>query len=402
MNRRISRSDRAARSRATIRKGGSRAFVVALTALLTLLLLPMGTSAQDDWAAPRTVLIPETGHTIDGVFLDSWREWGGISAFGNPITPELEEKGRIVQYYEYARFEYVPDDPNGQVVHFGAIGRELKPTTVFRSKPFMANKGEDQGGLTRIADELRAWAPVTGSEARVPDSPTRVYIAETQHTVQNAFKNFWESTGGAEYLGNPITEEFQRDSVTYQIFERGKLSWTSAAGVKMEPVGSILVKQYGLETKPLPNADDYPVYSEDLFIPPAPVVPQIPSNPGGERWVYVNLSSQYMIAYEGDLAVNETYVSTGRPGFDTPPGTFYVNYTLESQTMEGVLGGEYYYVPDVPYVMYFTDVGHAIHGAYWHSNFGAVMSHGCINLPMWFAEWLYYWAPGGMRIEITY
>ena len=84
-----------------------------------------------------------------------------------------------------------------------------------------------------------------------------------------------ESTGGAEYLGNPITEEFQRDSVTYQIFERGKLSWTSAAGVKMEPVGSILVKQYGLETKPLPNADDYPVYSEDLFIPPAPVVPRL-------------------------------------------------------------------------------------------------------------------------------
>jgi lipoprotein-anchoring transpeptidase ErfK/SrfK len=402
MDRRISRSDRAARSRATIRKGGSRALIVALTALLALTLFPLGTSAQDDWAAPRTVLIPETGHTIDGVFLDSWREWGGASAFGNPITPELEENGRIVQYYEFARLEYVPDDPNGQMVHFGAIGRELKPTTVFRSKPFMATKEKDQSGLTQIADELRAWAPVTGSEARIPDSPTRRYVADSQHTLQNGFKDFWEATGEASYLGNPITEEFQREDATYQIFERGKLSWTSAAGVKMEPVGSILVKQYGLETKPLPTADDYPVYSEDLFIPPPPPVPQIPSNPGGERWVSVNLSSQYMVAYEGDLAVNETYVSTGRPGFDTPPGTFYVSYTVESQTMEGVLGGEYYNVPDVPYVMYFTDVGHAIHGAYWHSNFGAVMSHGCINLPVWFAEWLYYWAPGGMRIEISW
>ena len=93
MDRRISRSDRAARFRATIRKGGSRTLLLALTALLALSMFPMGASAQDDWAAPRTVYIPETGHTIDGVFLDTWREWGGATAFGNPITPEIEENG---------------------------------------------------------------------------------------------------------------------------------------------------------------------------------------------------------------------------------------------------------------------------------------------------------------------
>lgn len=401
MERRISQTDRAARTRATIVKGGSRAFLFALTALLTVLLAPaaVSVSAQDDWAAPRTVLIPETGHTIDGVFLDVWREWGGVSAFGNPVTPEFTENGRTVQYYEYARLEYVPDDPNGNVVHFGEIGRELKPLTVFRSKPQLTGVGAGQNGLTQIADELRAWAPVTGTEARDPDSPSRRYIAETQHTVQNGFKEFWEATGEAGYLGNPITQEFERGDATYQIFERGKLSWTAVAGVKMEPVGSILVKQYDLKTEPLPGAVDYPAYTEDLFIPP---VPQIPSNPGGERWISVNLSSQYMVAYEGDLAVNETYVSTGREGFDTPTGTFYVNSKVDSQTMEGVLGGEYYNVPDVPYVMYFTDRGHAIHGTYWHENFGAVMSHGCINLPMDFAAWLYDWAPYGMRVEISY
>jgi lipoprotein-anchoring transpeptidase ErfK/SrfK len=404
MERRIGHIDREARARATIRRGGSRAFLIALAAVLTLLLAPLTASqpaaAQDDWAPPRTVLIPETGHTIDGVFLDVWREWGGAAAFGNPITPELTENGRTVQYYEYARFEYVPDDPNGNVVQFGAIGRELKPMTVFRSKPQIGGVTAGLDGLTRIADELRAWAPVTGSEARIPDSPSRRYIPETQHTVQNGFKDFWEATGEAGYLGNPITEEFQRGDATFQIFERGKLSWTAATGVKMEPVGSLLVKQYGLQTEPLPGAIDFPAYSEDLFIPPPP--PQRPSNPGGERWVSVNLSSQYMVAYEGDVAVNETYVSTGRPGFDTPAGTFFVSYKVDSQTMEGLLGGEYYNVPDVPYVMYFTDLGHAIHGTYWHENFGAVMSHGCINLPLWFAEWLYFWAPDGMRIEITY
>lgn len=402
MERWISQNDRAARARATIRKGGSRALCLAFAALLTVLLAPMGISAQGDWSAPRTVSIPETGHTIDGVFLDTWRSAGGVSAFGNPITKELTENGRTVQYYEYARFEYVPDDPDGNVVHLGAIGRELKPVTVFRSKPAAVGTVADQQGLNALAAELQAWAPLPESTARLPETATRRYVSETRHTVQNGFKDFWETTGEAGYLGNPLTEEFVRGGVSYQVFERGKLSWSEKDGVVMEPVGSQLVKQYGVETKPLPNADDYPAYSEDLFIPPVPARPAGPANYGGERWVSVNLSSQYMVAYDGNTPVNETYVSTGRPGFDTPPGTFYVSYKLESEDMAGVLGGEYYDVPNVPWVMYFTDVGHAIHGTYWHDNFGAVMSHGCVNLPIWFAEWLYYWAPGGMRVEISY
>ena len=56
--------------------------------------------------------------------------------------------------------------------------------------------------------------------------------------------------------------------------------------------------------------------------------------------------------------------------------------------MEGVIGGEYYNVPDVPCVMYFTNGGHALHGTYWHSNFGTPMSHGCVNLPMDVAAWM--------------
>ena len=75
---------------------------------------------------------------------------------------------------------------------------------------------------------------------------------------------------------------------------------------------------------------------------------------------------------------------------------------LESQTMSGVIGGEYYNVPDVPWVMYFTNEGHALHGTYWHNNFGNTMSHGCVNLPMDVAEWMYGWADIGMRVEIHY
>jgi lipoprotein-anchoring transpeptidase ErfK/SrfK len=99
--------------------------------------------------------------------------------------------------------------------------------------------------------------------------------------------------------------------------------------------------------------------------------------------------------------VLSTLVSTGRPGFDTPTGLFFINSKLPIQDMEGVLGGEYYNVPNVPDVMYFTDVGHAIHGAYWHNNFGQVMSHGCINLPLGTSTWLYEWTPIGTPVLIV-
>ncbi len=123
----------------------------------------------------------------------------------------------------------------------------------------------------------------------------------------------------------------------------------------------------------------------------------------GAIWIDVNLSTQYMRVYRGNTVVMETYVSTGRtPNFTTPTGTFYINTKLPSQTMSGTLQGETYHVPNVPWVMYFTDRGHAIHGAYWHNNFGQVMSHGCINLPVSFSEWLYSVSPIGTRVVIHY
>jgi lipoprotein-anchoring transpeptidase ErfK/SrfK len=117
--------------------------------------------------------------------------------------------------------------------------------------------------------------------------------------------------------------------------------------------------------------------------------------------IVVSIGHQVLWAYKGDNVVMSSYVSTGRAGFDTPLGSFAVLTKLPVQTMEGVIGGEYYNVPDVPSVLYFTNSGHALHGTYWHSNFGMPMSHGCINLPIDVAAWLYNWAPVGTRVLIV-
>ncbi len=388
----LSHYDSPARRRAVRNRRAPR--MLAIIAVLVALISPVLATAPDasaQWAPPRTVYIPEAGQSIDGYFLDTWRAWG-VASLGYPVTPEFEENGRIVQYFEYVRMEYWPEDPNGEFVHFGRIGEELNPVTLFRPATPGLKSNSPLRPNQELALELRAWLPLNGPEAEQPNTETWRYVSETQHSIQFGFKDFWEATGEATYLGNPITEEYVKDDTTFQVFERGQLAWTSERGVWMVPVGEVLAQRYGLEMSSQPQGD-VPTYSEDLFIPPGP-----PAD--GERVIDINLSSQYMIAYQGGWVVMESYVSTGRPGFDTPPGTYYINSKLPSQTMSGVLGGEYYNVPDVPWVMYFTDRGHAIHGTYWHSNFGAVMSHGCVNLPLDVAAWIYDWASIGTKVVI--
>ena len=182
--------------------------------------------------------------------------------------------------------------------------------------------------------------------------------------------------------------------------------------MSLVPLGPVLAKKYGVSIDPV-DQGGVPTYAEDLFIPPATPTPTASQTPtatasqfgtgnGGERWIEIDLTAQYLTAWEGDVAVNGTYVSTGREGFDTPPGSYTILTKTGTQTMEGVLGGEYYNVPDVPNTQYFTDRGHALHGAYWHNNFGTVMSHGCVNLPIGFDGWLYEWTSIGTRVELHF
>ena len=201
-----------------------------------------------NWSAPNTVYIPETGHSVDGVFLDAWREWGGTTAWGNPITAELTEDNIIVQYYEYGKFEYHPSDPDGRVVHFGDLGRQMQPFMVRRAS------GSGSAEANEAALAARAWVPMPSNLAR-PDTLSWQYIADTGHGVAGAFKELWDETGGASYLGDPLTEQYKVDGVTYQVFERGKLAQAAGESPEVLPIGKMAVERLGLETDSTPQGD---------------------------------------------------------------------------------------------------------------------------------------------------
>ena len=121
------------------------------------------------------------------------------------------------------------------------------------------------------------------------------------------------------------------------------------------------------------------------------------SEPLGEKWIDINLSQQMLYAFEGETLVASFLVSTGLPNTPTVTGTYHVWVKLLYDDM----AGPGYYLPDVPYVMYFYR-GYGIHGTYWHSNFGYPMSHGCVNMETSQAGWLFDWAFVGIPVHIHY
>lgn len=114
---------------------------------------------------------------------------------------------------------------------------------------------------------------------------------------------------------------------------------------------------------------------------------------GREKWIEVDLSDQRLYAREGDSVAFHFPVSTGLTWTPTPKGEYRVWIKLRYANMKGGsrARGDYYNLPNVPYVMYFYK-GYGIHGTYWHNNFGRPMSHGCVNVKTDNMARLYDWS----------
>ncbi len=153
------------------------------------------------------------------------------------------------------------------------------------------------------------------------------------------------------------------------------------------PAGSLVMEI--IENTPVPTAGP-----TDANVP---AKPQDPPVGNGVRWIEVNLTEQRVYAWEGDVLLNSFLVSTGTWATPTVTGTFKIWHKTPLQAMSG----PGYYLPNVPFVMYFFE-DYGFHGTYWHNNFGTPMSHGCVNLTIPDSEWLYNWASYGTTVKVHY
>lgn len=114
-----------------------------------------------------------------------------------------------------------------------------------------------------------------------------------------------------------------------------------------------------------------------------------------DRWIEINLTTQRLTSWEGAEPVKTIAISTGKKNTPTIPGMF----TIQSKRRIDRMKGPGYDIDDVPYAQYYSG-GYAIHGAYWHKKFGTPVSHGCTNLAIDHAKWLFNWSKIGTPVII--
>jgi hypothetical protein len=366
---------------------------------------------QPDFA----VYIEQTGHTLGGVFLDYWRATGEDAVFGLPISePFATADGLYAQVFQRAVLEYLP-------LKVWTVEPFVRPMPVGRLLI-----GERSSGLGSHAGGKRLASGSRSVDVRplAPDDPAvkdalaggGAYDDTTGHTISGAFFDWYDQHEGDYYLGSPLSEVVTEDGLPAQWFDGGLLLQTPD-GVQLAPLGERLAARLGVSTASVP-ANGAPDYDESLFATaPNPVADGVGSGHGPKR-IVVSIAEQHLWAYDGDTLVLDTPVSTGIEPNHTEVGRFRVRYKVLSEDMRGATdtegnvvwvvgdggsappGSIPYGVPDVPNVMYVNLDAEALHGAYWHNNFGHPMSHGCINLPLDVAAFLYGWAPLGTPVTV--
>lgn len=168
---------------------------------------------------------------------------------------------------------------------------------------------------------------------------------------------------------------------------------------------ALIAREYGVTVEDIVEMNDIAnpdllYVGQELLIPaPGKYNPSAEDAPAAAtsqgKSIVVSTGEQRIYAYENGELVRSHLVSTGRSETPTVLGDYsvYVKYTADDMSGPG------YFLPQVPYTMYFYQ-GYGIHGTYWHNSFGRPMSHGCVNLPTEEAQWFFNWAEVGTPVRV--
>jgi len=174
------------------------------------------------WAQEDTswVYFSETGHTLRTPFLEYFKATGGLARYGLPLTDDYVDPNTrlLVQYFQKARLEWHPTNPDPYKIQLGLLGEELGKRT----------------------------PPIPVKDIPPATDPSCAYFPETGHTVCYRFLDYWRQTGGLDTFGYPITQYLIEDGVIVQYFQRAKMEWlpSKPAGqqIQLTALGDVMAK----------------------------------------------------------------------------------------------------------------------------------------------------------------
>jgi len=215
--------------------------------------------------------------------------------------------------------------------------------------------------------------------------------------VQNTLNDPREDVSSSGQLAEitvPFSEAYPRDTQntrSHQIFFYGSIHWVYGLGKDIDGNLYYLVTEDRWGESYYVNASHLRIIDNEELLP---VSPELEPE---SKTILVDTKNQVLIAYEDNIPVMISAISSGLSSQDmnltTPVGEYSINYKRPSRHMVhsdkvGINDSALY---GVPWVSYFTDSGIAFHGTYWHNDYSLPRSHGCVNLPIHAAHWIYLW-----------
>ena len=252
-----------------------------------------------------------------------------------------------------------------------------------------------------------------GSETGQAFQPGFVYVSYIDRVESNGVYYMLQNGGWIPGKGSRIGDYSRFQGLEFKSTPRNSFAWPlpfytgsipvyKAPGYNAPLTDKILYPYVDIvQVYATQNADgvDWNLIGPNQWVEARILAAVIPNTTPPEgvttgRWIDVDLAEQTLAVYENNQLVFATVIASGLEPYWTRPGLFQIYQKKETETMRNNDPTDFYYLDNVPWTMYF-DKARALHGAYWRTRFGYPQSHGCVNLSVGDAHWLYNWAHEG-------
>ena len=327
-----------------------------------------------------------------------------------PVEPDSGSVVCAPGVYLATPIDCLPLGPSVYLTQLAQLGMTIPPRPLPASKP--------DPSLTQLPFHYfhldNDYVPIysapgdtgTGAQQFLPGF---VYIAYVdRYDVGHGVYYLLQNGGWIPGKGARVGEISAFQGLVFSATPRNSFGWAfeqlpvmSAPGYNTAKTGEIINPFQVVQIYDTQNADgeDWNLIGPNQWLE-ARKVAQVMVNttpPAGVtngRWIEVDLKEQILAVYDNYQLVFATVIASGLEPFWTRPGLFQIQQKKQTETMRDNDPTDFYYLDDVPWTMYF-DGPRALHGAYWRTRFGYPQSHGCVNLSVGDAHWLFNWAHEG-------
>lgn len=361
------------------------------------------------------------GFRVDGAFATLWNQFPAL--IGDPKSAAVTRNGVTSQQFANAVIDVAKDGTLSlrRVMNDVVSGSALATDPAFVPAPPTLGKTT----LVSASDGLRLRAtPKADGEVRVviPDSAEFIAAGASDDGWVPGYVDGYSGWVAAEFLKEPASlpklDLADWDLTVWQGAALGDTNLraqpnTTSKMVKSLAYGDpVTIVAWVKGEEVYEGSDVWAKTKEGAYVfarnigrsAPVAVTPLPADAPTEGKWIDVNLTQQLMVAYEGRTAVRICETTTGMPGWETPTGWFAINNRVANETMgSGSIGAENFFeLKNVLFTQYFTDVGHAIHFAWWRTKetIGRPGSHGCLNLLLDDSQFFWDWATYGTPVIV--